>query len=921
MSTALPQDGTRRPPYPQPPPLGHPPPHDASVAPPPAAISVSLDTAQQRADAPAADSVTDAASLSPWTGLGSPSSSDFEAVSDSEVLVPLASSACAPLPAQPTAPQSNLARSLSQRRVREESHGSGGLGERRGMYDDDHRRGIEGDDEDSSAFEDADREEGRGRARTRRARDPELNRSMLEDALRSSLATLLSLTPGQAGMSQTPSMSHASLASLFQPTASSSSSSASAGASASSASTGTFHRRHPVANRASPFATALSNPLDEEEDESSRSRGGGPASYLPEDVFTSSSSSSSPSADEHTQFAPNTRTRAIPILAPSSRARPAPAPRGYSDTATASYSNRDPYAAAGFSPLVPSQPLGAPSSGSPPQYSRSGRRGGERAAPPGRRRGGRGRGGSASPGPASVEERRRARAAAGYAAGGAGAAGVVTSEGERDGVERDEAFQELVDAARFFSDLSPRPVPRAPPVSLPSSYETARPRSTSASWAPHSVASAVSTPPFYSDEDDPALASESVPTLEGLSSGPECEGEAEAEQAFPPGALPVEKRATGGEQGAQDPPAEAEGRPGWLSWLRGLGKTVEIKVWHLVGICGLLIGVGIGASSLVRTLAPASWLATRLDFAHHASPFLAPSSPSARAIASGASTDRFASASPPPSEGMSSLFVLHLFGMAAPRPLEGKVAIITGGGSGIGLATAKAFLAAGAAGITLVDLRADALAAAVASLGLSEAEAAARVLTVAGDVADEATAEAYANETAARFGRVDVSVQCAGISPPACDVVDLDVDEWDRTIRVNLRGVFLGVKHSLKAMLASPSGGQGCSVVLVSSQLGLDGYPGAAAYSASKFALRGLMTSVAAEVGQRGIRVNAVAPGPIDTPMLAGWSAEGHTTKGNIKRAGRPEEVAHAVLFLAGEAGAYCSGTTLKVDGGWSKWC
>ncbi|BGP47385.1 hypothetical protein JCM10450v2_003237 [Rhodotorula kratochvilovae] len=258
--------------------------------------------------------------------------------------------------------------------------------------------------------------------------------------------------------------------------------------------------------------------------------------------------------------------------------------------------------------------------------------------------------------------------------------------------------------------------------------------------------------------------------------------------------------------------------------------------------------------------------------------------------------------------------------MAAPRALEGKVAIVTGGASGIGLATVKAFLAAGAAGVTLVDLRDSALTAAVTSLSLSDADAA-RVLTVTGDVSDEATAEEYARRTVERFGRVDVSVQCAGISPPAANVVDMDVEEWDRAMRVNLRGVFLGVKHSLKAMLASPSGGDGCSVVIISSQLGLDGYPGAAAYSASKFALRGLMTSVAAEVGPQGIRVNAVAPGPIDTPMLAGWSAEGHLTKGNIKRAGRAEEIANAILFLAGEAGGYCSGTTLKVDGGWSKWC
>ncbi|BGP39281.1 hypothetical protein JCM10449v2_003219 [Rhodotorula kratochvilovae] len=625
--------------------------HDASAssapAPPASGPSVSLDSARRGQDARDRDSGTDAASLSPWTGLGSPNSSDFEAISDSEVVVPLTapSSSRAFLPAQPNAPApSNLARSLSQRRAREDSHGSS-LGERRGAYDDAHRRGIEGDDEDSSAFEDADRdrdrEEGRGRARTRRPRDPELKRSMLEEALRSSLVTILSLAPAQAGMSQTPSMSHASLASLFQPTASSSSSAASAGVSAS---TSSFSSHQPAVDRASPFATALIDPLDDEEDDD-ESRGGSAASYLPEDVFTSSSSSSG--EDEHTQLAPASRSRAIPIIpAPASSRSHA---RAYSDSrATAEAEHEDPYAAAGFSPLVQSRPLGAP--GTSPQFSRSSRRG---AAP---RRRGRGRGGSASPGPASVEERRRAREQAGYADAGAGV-GAIVSEGEGEGVERDEAFQELVDAARFFSDLSPRSTHRAAPASLPSSYETARPRTTSSSWAPRSAESATSTPPLYSDEDDPALASESVSTLEGLSSGPEGDGDGVDERAPLPGALPLEKRATGAEKGTAGSSGQGEERQGWLSWLRGLGRTVEIKVWHLVGICGLLIGVGIGASSLVRTLAPASWLAARLDFAHHASPFLAPSSPSTLTTIASTSSDRVATPLSPRSERMSSLFL------------------------------------------------------------------------------------------------------------------------------------------------------------------------------------------------------------------------------------------------------------------------
>ncbi|BGP24003.1 3-alpha(or 20-beta)-hydroxysteroid dehydrogenase [Rhodotorula toruloides] len=249
--------------------------------------------------------------------------------------------------------------------------------------------------------------------------------------------------------------------------------------------------------------------------------------------------------------------------------------------------------------------------------------------------------------------------------------------------------------------------------------------------------------------------------------------------------------------------------------------------------------------------------------------------------------------------------------MTSPHSLEGKVAIVTGGASGIGFATVKAFLAAGALGVTIVDLTSSALSHAVSLLPSSDHS---RILTYAGDVSSASTAPAYVAKTVEKWGRVDVSVQCAGISLPSKNVVDMDVDEFDKTISVNLRGVFLGLQESLKAMLASPSGGKGCSVVLVSSQLAFDGYAGSAPYSASKAALRGLMTSVAQEVGPQGIRVNAVAPGPIDTPMLAGFPSEGHTTKGNIKRAGQPEEVANAILYLSSEMGSYCSGTTLKCD-------
>ncbi|KAJ8294671.1 hypothetical protein OF846_002485 [Rhodotorula toruloides] len=600
-------------------------------------------------DAQNKDSGTEAAYTSPWTGINSPSSSDFEAISESEVPDP-PPHARGGIAQRGAYVPSNLARSLPQhRRMREDSYDSsadrtglvgiadraGGLG---GFLDEEqHRRGIEGDDEDSSAFEDV--EEGRGRARTRRVRDPELKKSMLEEALRSSLATLLSLAPVQAGLSQTPSMSYASLASLFQPTASS--------ASASSSSTASFAPRS-GSHRPAPFASALSDPLEEDDEES-------PARQVHEDVFLSSSSSAS-SSDDATRLAPtsSTRTRAIPI----SRARDHS--RSYSDSLPPSSSD--------YSPLQPSQPLGVPTSDSPPVWSR------RRAAAVGGglRRRGRGRGGSTSPGPASVEERRRARAAAAAMAGAAGVSaslahlregesaeseGGALTEGEGEMVERDEAFHDLLEAARFFSDLSPRASRGTSYFSQPSSYDStkttlpARPPATSATWSSNPLFQSLSTtttPPLSSEEDDPALASESVPTLEGLSS----EGDEHSPAPASTGEQDEKGRPVKREGPSHERKEESQRARGFFPWLRKLGSTIEVKVWHLVGICGVLLGAGWAAGTLIHTLAPASWLASHLTFIHTNGPLLtAASSP---AMSASASLNGHVS---PSQEKMSALFL------------------------------------------------------------------------------------------------------------------------------------------------------------------------------------------------------------------------------------------------------------------------
>ncbi|GAA5986942.1 hypothetical protein JCM10908_000964 [Rhodotorula pacifica] len=591
------------------------------------------------------DSATEGLGSSPCMTGYSPSSSDFEPISDSEV-VRLNPSAPSPLPPPRLAAQahplpSNLSRTLSQRRRSREAsylstdsaassrdtsqplpHTSHAMAA--SMDDESHRRGIEGDDEDSSAFEDV--EGARGRARTRRMRDPELKKSMLEDALRSSLATLLSLAPVQAGLSQTPAMSYASLASLFQPAASTSGSvprTAPAGSQMGPAS------MRP--QREAPFAGVMLEEGDDVDDEEGVAPGPSHA-----DVFSASSSSASDASGSDAESTTELGVRmpastrasgshAIPIGS-SRRSLSDSVPSGSAPTAASSR----------FSPLQ-SRPVGQPVSDSPPSAWNRSRRGpsGASGLGSGRRRG-RGRGGSASPGPASVEERRRARAAAAvagstYSAGADWAgSGVRYSEGERSSAERDEAFHDLLSTARYFSDLSPR-ASRVPFSSLPSSYDSGRttlpPTSSSTSaWAssaaPFSTGprSASSSDDGAEDESDPALASESVPTLESLSSGAEGERSPLADPPSTASKTAQEPRSDhrGESHSSERSPEslpEKKQKKGWFSWIRGLGGTVELKVWHLVGICGVLIGAGWAAGALVHALVPGSWIASHLRLA------------------------------------------------------------------------------------------------------------------------------------------------------------------------------------------------------------------------------------------------------------------------------------------------------------------
>ncbi|TFK38146.1 hypothetical protein BDQ12DRAFT_735743 [Crucibulum laeve] len=225
--------------------------------------------------------------------------------------------------------------------------------------------------------------------------------------------------------------------------------------------------------------------------------------------------------------------------------------------------------------------------------------------------------------------------------------------------------------------------------------------------------------------------------------------------------------------------------------------------------------------------------------------------------------------------------------------LQGKVAVITGAASGIGLETSKLFLRSGIQGLVLVDRSKEALKKAFSESSESDSQL---CEFVEADVSNEDSTKLYVKTAVDRWGRLDICVLNAGI-------------------------LFLGIKHAGRAMKDNPEGSSG-SIVVISSQLGLEGAPGLSAYSASKWAVRGLALTAAEELTPLGIRVNSVCPGPIHTPLLDAFEKESWPVmagKTLMNRLGKPEEIANAVLYLASGASSFCSGTTLKVDGGYSK--
>ncbi|MEU0484412.1 glucose 1-dehydrogenase [Streptosporangium sp. NPDC006013] len=244
----------------------------------------------------------------------------------------------------------------------------------------------------------------------------------------------------------------------------------------------------------------------------------------------------------------------------------------------------------------------------------------------------------------------------------------------------------------------------------------------------------------------------------------------------------------------------------------------------------------------------------------------------------------------------------------------GQAAFVTGASSGMGLATAHAFAESGAA-VALTDINEAALNLAAKEL----ADAGHQVLAIACDVTDEDQVAAAVDQTVATFGRLDMAYNNAGIQIPPSDAADEPVEVFDRVNAINLRGVWASMKHELRHMRAQGSG----AIVNCSSLGGLVGIPGRASYHASKHGVIGLTTSAALEYAPRGVRINVVCPGTIDTPMVTDMIAKGELNLAEaeanqpINRLGTAEEIAQAVLWLCSPGAGFVIGVALPVDGGY----
>lgn len=247
----------------------------------------------------------------------------------------------------------------------------------------------------------------------------------------------------------------------------------------------------------------------------------------------------------------------------------------------------------------------------------------------------------------------------------------------------------------------------------------------------------------------------------------------------------------------------------------------------------------------------------------------------------------------------------------------GKTVVITGGAGGIGAATAESFLRQGAK-VALVDLFQDAL-----DAKKTELSSLGEVIAIQADVSNEDDTKRYVAETVAAFGTIDVFFNNAGITGKVRPIIDTPIEDFDAVIGVNVRGVFLGLKHVLPVLYKAGKG----SVINTSSVSGLDGTADLAPYVTSKHAVSGLTKSAALEAATHGVRVNSIHPSPVNTQMMraleAGFSPDNAASAQAAFEQGIPlgryaesEDISKLVLFLASDESSFITGAQYRVDGG-----